>query len=303
MPRAVFAWSRSPPRTWPGPSARRATSTAPAPSATPTDGSMPPSATRPHAIHYALKANSTLALVRLMRALGSRVDANSMGEVDVALRCGFAPRDIVFTGVGKSAAELARAVALDVHAINVESPGELDRLDQIAVAHDARGARGAARESRHRRPQPSAHLHRTARQQVRRADRRWPGPWSATWRAAAGWCRSGSTSTSARRSRRSTRSPGPPRRPRRWRVSWSATACRSSSSTSAAGWGSPTTARRCPTPPTTCGRSSTPRPGARWPSPSSRAARSSDRPACCSRRWWTSSTCPAAGVSSCSTPG
>ena len=89
---------------------------------------------RPHAIHYALKANSTLAIVRLLRALGSRVDANSMGEVDVALRCGFAPRDIVFTGVGKSAAELERAVSLDFHAINVESPGELDRLDRLATA-------------------------------------------------------------------------------------------------------------------------------------------------------------------------
>ena len=93
---------------------------------------------RRHAIHYALKANSTLAVVRLMRSLGSRVDANSMGEVDVALRCGFAARDIVFTGVGKSAAELARAVTLDFHAINVESPGELDRLDQLATAHGAR---------------------------------------------------------------------------------------------------------------------------------------------------------------------
>jgi diaminopimelate decarboxylase len=93
---------------------------------------------RVHAIHYALKANSTLAIVRLLRSLGSRVDANSMGEVDVALRCGFAPRDIVFTGVGKSHAELTRAVTLDVHAINVESPGELDRLDAIAVAHGVR---------------------------------------------------------------------------------------------------------------------------------------------------------------------
>lgn len=89
---------------------------------------------RPRAIHYALKANSTLAIVRLLRSLGSRVDANSMGEVDVALRCGFAPRDIVFTGVGKSAGELERAVSLDFHAINVESPGELDRLDRLATA-------------------------------------------------------------------------------------------------------------------------------------------------------------------------
>ena len=90
--------------------------------------------TRPHAIHYALKANSTLAIVRLLRALGSRVDANSMGEVDVALRCGFTPREVVFTGVGKSAGELERAVSLDFHAINVESVGELDRLDRLAAA-------------------------------------------------------------------------------------------------------------------------------------------------------------------------
>ena len=89
---------------------------------------------RPHAIHYALKANSTLAIVRLLRALGSRVDANSMGEVDVAMRCGFQPREMVFTGVGKSARELERAVSLDFHAINVESPGELDRLDRLAAA-------------------------------------------------------------------------------------------------------------------------------------------------------------------------
>lgn len=88
----------------------------------------------PHAIHYALKANSTLALVRLLRSCGSRADANSLGEVDVALRCGFRPDQIVFTGVGKSAAEIDRAVGLGLLAINVESPGELDRIDQRALA-------------------------------------------------------------------------------------------------------------------------------------------------------------------------
>src|ERR687898_40041 len=48
----------------------------------------------PHAIHYALKANSTLAIVRLLRSLGSRVDANSGGEVAVARRAGFTPEEI-----------------------------------------------------------------------------------------------------------------------------------------------------------------------------------------------------------------
>jgi diaminopimelate decarboxylase len=86
----------------------------------------------PHAIHYALKANSTLEIVRLVKSLGSSVDANSMGEVEVALRCGFHPSEIMFTGVGKSADELARAIGLGLKAINVESPGELDRLDRLA---------------------------------------------------------------------------------------------------------------------------------------------------------------------------
>jgi diaminopimelate decarboxylase len=88
----------------------------------------------PHAIHYALKANSALAVVRLMRALGAHADANSLGEVDVATRCGFRPDQIIFTGVGKSATEIDRAVSLGLLAINVESPGELDRIDQRAVA-------------------------------------------------------------------------------------------------------------------------------------------------------------------------
>jgi diaminopimelate decarboxylase len=88
----------------------------------------------PHAIHYALKANSSLGVVRLIHSLGSHADANSLGEVDVALRCGFTPDQIVFTGVGKSAAEIDRAVSLRLLAINVESPGELDRIDQRAIA-------------------------------------------------------------------------------------------------------------------------------------------------------------------------
>ena len=75
----------------------------------------------PHAIHYALKANSTLALARMLQDAGSGVDANSIWEIDVARRAGFAPGDIVFTGVGKTPAELECAVSLGVKAINVES--------------------------------------------------------------------------------------------------------------------------------------------------------------------------------------
>ncbi len=86
----------------------------------------------PHAIHYALKANSTLALVRLLRSLGSKADANSGGEIAVALRAGFDPRDIVFTGVGKTRDELEMAIVKGVGTINAESAGELDRIAELA---------------------------------------------------------------------------------------------------------------------------------------------------------------------------
>jgi diaminopimelate decarboxylase len=86
----------------------------------------------PHALHYALKANSTFALVRLLRELGSGVDANSIWEIEVARRAGVAPADIVFTGVGKSPAELECAVPMGLKAINVESAGELARVETIA---------------------------------------------------------------------------------------------------------------------------------------------------------------------------
>lgn len=87
----------------------------------------------PHAIHYALKANSSLAIARLLREIGSAADANSIWEIEVARRAGFAPGDIVFTGVGKSSDELECAASMGLKAINVESAGELARIEAIAV--------------------------------------------------------------------------------------------------------------------------------------------------------------------------
>ena len=92
----------------------------------------------PHALHYALKANSTLTIARLLRGLGSGADANSGGEIDVALRSGFIPPQIVFTGVGKTSAELAYAIDLGVKTINAESAGELERIDAIARERQTR---------------------------------------------------------------------------------------------------------------------------------------------------------------------
>jgi diaminopimelate decarboxylase len=85
-----------------------------------------------HRIHYALKANSSLAIVRLLREAGSAVDANSIGEVELAMRVGFAPADIVFSGVGKTPDEIDKAVQLGLKAINAESAGELERIDRAA---------------------------------------------------------------------------------------------------------------------------------------------------------------------------
>jgi diaminopimelate decarboxylase len=98
----------------------------------------------PHSIHYALKANSSLALVRVLQQLGSGADANSIWEIDVARQAGILPAQNVFTGVGKTVAELECAVELGLKAINVESAGELDRIEAIA-ARTGRIARVAVR--------------------------------------------------------------------------------------------------------------------------------------------------------------
>ena len=92
----------------------------------------------PHSIHYALKANSSFGLVRLLAELGSGADANSIGEVELAIRAGFAPGDVVFSGVGKSPDEIDRGVQLGLKAINAESAGELERIDRAARARGVR---------------------------------------------------------------------------------------------------------------------------------------------------------------------
>jgi len=95
-------------------------------------------ASYPPSLHYALKANSTLAIARLLRSLGAGADANSGGEIDVARRAGFTADQIVFTGVGKSVAELAQAIDLGVLTINAESTGEIERIDRLAIARGVR---------------------------------------------------------------------------------------------------------------------------------------------------------------------
>lgn len=96
----------------------------------------------PHRIHYSLKANGNSALLRLVRSLGGGADVVSGGELYRALQGGFAPEDIVFGGVGKSARELGEAVEAGVRLVNVESEAELRLLDGIAGERRRRMAVG-----------------------------------------------------------------------------------------------------------------------------------------------------------------
>jgi diaminopimelate decarboxylase len=86
----------------------------------------------PHRIHYAVKANGNLGVLRVFRDLGSGADIVSAGELARCLAAGFVPGQIVFSGVGKSAAELEEGAAAGLGSINVESLEELDRLGAIA---------------------------------------------------------------------------------------------------------------------------------------------------------------------------
>lgn len=87
---------------------------------------------------FAMKANSNLAVLRTLVACGAGMDVVSGGELALALRAGCDPAKIVFSGVGKTAAELAQALDAGIHQINVESVPELEALNAIATAKGVR---------------------------------------------------------------------------------------------------------------------------------------------------------------------
>lgn len=87
---------------------------------------------RPHLICYAVKANSNLAILNLLARLGSGFDIVSGGELARVLAAGGDPNKVVFSGVGKSAAEMRQALEAGIHCFNVESEAELLRLNQVA---------------------------------------------------------------------------------------------------------------------------------------------------------------------------
>ncbi|MEX0909161.1 MAG: hypothetical protein WDZ58_05290, partial [Gemmatimonadaceae bacterium] len=86
----------------------------------------------PHRLHYSVKANSSLAILALLRELGAGVDIVSGGELFRALRAGYSGSGIVFSGVGKTEAEIEEALRADVLLINIESEEELRLVNEVA---------------------------------------------------------------------------------------------------------------------------------------------------------------------------
>jgi diaminopimelate decarboxylase len=84
-------------------------------------------------LHYAVKANDHLAVLRLMAQGGAGMDVVSGGELQRALLAGVAPERIVFSGVGKRPDELEAAAAAGIAQVNVESAAELEMLSAIAA--------------------------------------------------------------------------------------------------------------------------------------------------------------------------
>ncbi|MES2227026.1 MAG: diaminopimelate decarboxylase [Pseudomonadota bacterium] len=89
---------------------------------------------RDHLICYAMKANSSLAVLQTFAQAGCGFDIVSGGELERVLACGAPAARIVFSGVGKTRAEMKRALDLGVLCFNVESAAELEVLSAVAIA-------------------------------------------------------------------------------------------------------------------------------------------------------------------------
>lgn len=97
-----------------------------------------PVAGRAHLIAFAVKANANLAVLNVLARLGSGFDIVSVGELERVLAAGGDPGRIIFSGVGKRADEMRRALSVGIRCFNVESEPELEHLAAIAAAAGVR---------------------------------------------------------------------------------------------------------------------------------------------------------------------
>ncbi len=86
----------------------------------------------PHLVCYAVKANANLGVLNVLARLGSGFDIVSVGELERVLAAGGDPRKVLFSGVGKQAAEIKRALEVGIRCFNVESAAELERINRVA---------------------------------------------------------------------------------------------------------------------------------------------------------------------------
>lgn len=93
---------------------------------------------REHLVCYAVKANSSLAVLNVLARLGSGFDIVSGGELERVLKSGGDAAKIVFSGVGKRSDEMRRALEVGIHCFNVESESELERLNAVAKDMDVK---------------------------------------------------------------------------------------------------------------------------------------------------------------------
>ena len=89
-------------------------------------------------ICFAVKSNSNVAILATLAKMGCGADVVSEGEIRLAQAAGITPDNIVFSGVGKTASEMAYALDLNIFQFNVESEPELDLLNQIALSKRAK---------------------------------------------------------------------------------------------------------------------------------------------------------------------
>lgn len=90
---------------------------------------------QPHLVCYAVKANSNLAVLNTMARLGSGFDIVSQGELARVIQAGGDPAKVVFSGVGKTSAEIRYALGQGIYCFNVESAAELSRINEVALSH------------------------------------------------------------------------------------------------------------------------------------------------------------------------
>ena len=93
---------------------------------------------RPSLLCYAMKANSNLAVLNLLARAGSGFDIVSGGELARVIAASGDPRKVVFSGVGKTEGEIARALEADILCFNVESAAELEMVERVAAASGRR---------------------------------------------------------------------------------------------------------------------------------------------------------------------